>query len=826
MSQLITTTDISTIRPVFSQGASENIKRYNQLKKFFEQGKEYQVFAEPIPAGGQKIAWHTDFEGTAIPFAKLSQQEQETVKGRLKFQVNKLYQTVIQIVKSSGNNVNELFELLDSCIEIPNYNDIYVFQSSTGQKNFCIIRWGFTSDDFQAQSGLIERLIPIKVNSVPIKAVFSNDKIAPDQKISIEYLSYKSTSQTDLDGKIYLEDIPFFTKISAFQINPNTNEKIHEHSYVCDERDEFIFRIGVPNQDITFNIVDTSGRPIKNAPIFFEYQGNKIKKYTDDFGNIALQEIPIGTDINCIQNENFNKKFSCETGVTQYKMVGETPKTNMLFKVVDENGVPIPNALISFAFEGNQIERNSDSNGFILLENIVIGDKVNCEQILDGVNINKQNFICEKEKAEYLIGATKPILTGMMNIKLVDENKKALAENELKIEYNNQSVKLKTDEKGFVRLTDIPFGTNVKCSQMVDGVAKHQHIFVVEQDKTEYTMLGSLSKPIAKYSNIQVLVVNRKNEPIRNLKVTLTSGYNTTNQYTDDDGRTIFSAVNCTNELKLFVEHKNQKKEKKFFCKEDTELHKFVLGKKRFMWLLWLLLLLLLLALLFWFFILPKININNIVIVDTVQVVDTTHVMDTIPKAEPGMKVIVIDKKTNQPLSNAVVEITYQGKVLSGSTDLKGVVKFKEIPENDTIKITAKINATGFTEQLAQFNFVKEKIFYMSDESIDISEIIYPCGELIESKGYGSTIKTFDIKKTSGTLRIIFDMFSIPDKLIVYQGKASEISDDKIIWQTPNFVKGLHKESFSFNAPDGLVTVQIKGGDEEKTEWYFRVYCP
>ena len=38
MKQLITTTSISTIRPVFAQGASENIKRFHQLKKLFEEG--------------------------------------------------------------------------------------------------------------------------------------------------------------------------------------------------------------------------------------------------------------------------------------------------------------------------------------------------------------------------------------------------------------------------------------------------------------------------------------------------------------------------------------------------------------------------------------------------------------------------------------------------------------------------------------------------------------------------------------------------------------------------------------------------------------------
>jgi hypothetical protein len=93
--------------------------------------------------------------------------------------------------------------------------------------------------------------------------------------------------------------------------------------------------------------------------------------------------------------------------------------------------------------------------------------------------------------------------------------------------------------------------------------------------------------------------------------------------------------------------------------------------------------------------------------------------------------------------------------------------------------------------------------------------------------GYHSTIKTVAVETTSGKLTIGYDMFNIPDELIVYSGKASEISDSKIIFRTNGLVKGPFKKStFDFNSPDGLVTVRINGGDNSRTEWYFKVYCP
>ena len=243
MSQLITTTDISTIRPVFAQGASENIKRYNQLKKLFEIDKEYQVFAEPIPSGEQKIAWHTEFKGDAIPFADLSENQQEKAKKRLKYQVNRLYKAILKIVKHSNKNTKELYDLLDSCIEIPDYNDIYVIQNPNGQQNFCIIRWGFTSDDFKAQSGLIEKLIPLKVATINIKAIKPDKSIAPSETIFLEHNGQIKEMLTDKMGMLHLEDFPLMAEFVAFQ-KDKENEKIYEHKYQNDETLEFIFQIG------------------------------------------------------------------------------------------------------------------------------------------------------------------------------------------------------------------------------------------------------------------------------------------------------------------------------------------------------------------------------------------------------------------------------------------------------------------------------------------------------------------------------------------------------------------------------------------------------
>jgi len=754
MSQLIITTDISTIRPVFSQGASENIKRYNQLKKLFEKSKEYQVFAEPIPAGGQKIAWHTDFSGTPIPFGNLSQSEQENAKGRLKTQVNRLYKAVVNSSKGSEKSTKDLFDLIDSCIEIPDYKDIYVIKNSNGQSNFCIIRWGFTSDDFKAQTGLVEKLIPIKVDTFVIKAIISDGSVAANETIILENSNQTFEATTDSEGKIYLEDVDMLSQVIAYQ-KDDEGQKIYEHDFINDEKDEYIFQIG------------------EAAP----------------------------------------------------------PMQNVIIKTTDSSGKTLANILLSVKYGDNIITKQTNENGEIILGEIEANTEVSCTQIIDKKEINTVNFSVSEGKEIYSYQAQKPITSGQMNIKLVDEKGSPIVDSTVKLFYNGKEVELKTDDKGNVSLENVDFNTEIKCQQIVDGIAKHQTIFNFEKGKTDYIMKGSLPKPIARYANVKIQAVNRNKEAISNLKIIVDTGKDTSNLITDNNGEVFLTQVNCNNEILVKTEYQNKKTEKKFYCKEDNETHQLILGRRKGLFWLWLLPLILLLLALFYFFLLPIIlaDKESIVVVDTVTVVDTTHVIDTIPDVPDvvelkGINIIVLDKETNKPVENAKVVLEYNNQTVELRTGAGGSINFEDVPE-EKIEISVIINAENYTEQRATFMFTKEKTFYMSDQSVDVSEVEIPCGVTVDSKGYGSTIKTVRVKKSTGTVRIIYDTFSIPDEVIVYNGKSSEITDDKIVWRSKGFVKKLHRESFTINSPDSLITIQINGGDEERTEWYFKVYC-
>ena len=213
---------------------------------------------------------------------------------------------------------------------------------------------------------------------------------------------------------------------------------------------------------------------------------------------------------------------------------------------------------------------------------------------------------------------------------------------------------------------------------------------------------------------------------------------------------------------------------------------------------------------------------------DTTQVVPVTEPEVKTPE---GLTIAVWDEKTSEKIPGAKIVLEFgQGKKktkFEGIADENGVINFKDVPMDSTLKIDAKITMKDHPDYITSFLFEPEKKILIPEVSTDISDVPVPCGQQVVSKGFHSTLQTINLGKTSGTVTIGFDTFDIPDELIVYNGKSGEISDDKIIYRTNGFVKGpFKKASFKFDSPNGLITVRVNGGDNSKTQWYFKVYCP
>lgn len=746
MSQLIITTDVSSIRPVFNEGTAENIKRYNQLKKLFENTKEYKIFAEPIPAGGDKVAWHTEYEGKIIPFRKLDEEEREKTKGLLKTEVNKLYKTIVSIIDEDVNR-KRLFELIDSCIEIPDFDDIYLVQNANGQKNFCIVRWGFINEDFNSPKNLIANLVPLKVATVSFRAIKGNNKLATDEKINFEYDGGVKEFTTDDKGKIYLVDVNLLTSIKAYLLDEN-NTKLYEQEYIVENDFEHTFFIG--NQSL--------------------------------------------------------------------------PKQSVSIQTMDDNDNILSNITMKIQYDDVEFVTDSNSQGIIELGELFVDTTVNCSQLKNEKVLKDVSFSVVQGKSIYFVNIVKQKSKGTVKIRVIDEDFATIPFAEVQVKFQDRTEKyFNADENGEFSIEDMPFKEDVIFRQIIGGLPQFQQVMKFSDEQKVFEFKGKKVKTPLDYTKLIVSIVNSNDEPIPNLKVQIENGVKGYNQITDSNGIVVFDKIDCSKSITAIVENKGKRKTEEITCEGQETKKTIKLGKKIGLWWLWLLLALLLIALAVIF--IPKINFNKtpIVPVDTTNnIVDTNNVV--VPVQHTGMKFTVLNQD-GEILPNAKIELTFNDSVFTKTANDKGEIIFEKLTDSNKTA-TANISAPGYTNQLLTFRITSEKTIRLSNESVEISEIAIPCGTQIESQGYHSTIKTFYMKQPSGRFKLLFDMFSIADKLIIYKGPANQISEDKIIWQTQGFVSRLHTEYIDFESIDSLITVEIKGGDTTQTEWYFRVSCP
>ncbi len=748
MSQLIITTDVASIRPVFAEGAAENIKRYNQLKKLFENTEEYKIFAEPVFAGQDKIAWHTQYEGKIIPFRKLrdDEEEQEKAKRLLKNQVNKLYKRIIELIDEE-NTRERLFALIDSCLEIPDYDDIFIIQNTNGEKNYCIVRWGFVNDNFDAPTGLIAKLIPLKVADITVKVIKGNNKYAINEKIFIEIEGEEKELISDDKAEIRLNDVKLLSEISIYQKDEDGN-RLYEQKYKIFDDAQITFFIG---------------------------------------------------------NQEFIKQ-------------------NVIIQTLDSNDDILPHANLKIQYDDVEINAETDDEGKLKIGELFDGTVIKCSQIRRDKVIKTVEITVKKGKEIYFISLIRQKNKANVKIQVKSEDGQIIGNAEFQVKFPDGEVKhFKSDENGIIQIENAPLREAVIFRQIIDGLPQFQQILKFEDEGKIYQLKGIKVKQPGDITKLKVTVIDASESPISNLRIKIENGVKTYHKITNENGMAIFDNIDCYETIKVIADYKNKKKEQNVKCEGAESSVTIQLGKKAGLLWLWILLALLLIGLAIYF--IPKIDFSSkkVVANDTTQ---TTTDTTTIPIVKPsGMTLNLVDENGN-PVVNADVEISANDSILfSAKSDNFGKINFAELTDT-TQFITAIVKTENKKEQRFKFKVTPEKTLTIHEQSVDISEEILPCGTNVKSLGYHSTIKTFHMKTNSGQFKLRYNMNTIPDKIIVYNGSSSNISKDKIIWQSPSPEKNIHTQWLKFNSPDSLVTVEIQGGDTLLTQWDFTVFCP
>ena len=626
MSQPIITTDISSVRPVFTAGTSENIKRYNQLKKLFEEGKEYTVLAKPIPAGQDKITWHTEFDGNPEPFNKLTEEEQKTAKGRIKYQVNRMYKSAYYMLrKGDKHEIDEIFEILDSCIEIPDYDNIFRITNSNGKVNYVLIRWGFIGDDFNSGSGIIKKLVPLKVDTIKIK-VLDNGTPSVNKKVVVNHLGKIYQLQTDSMGYACVEDIPLGDKFTA-----ETDEENSLTEYICDGSDEYHLLIGTKSADMTFKIVDKNGKPIPGATISFTYDGRTFHETADQNGRITLRDIPEKTEI-IAKQDHITQSFVCDPQRDEYIFNGSSPSAELETTVINDSGETVPNVDITIEYPGASHSFTSDKNGKVIVDNL----PVNAEVTITCTDKNFNRAIIDLTTQEGFnmaeIKVKKKSTEGVMNIRVLDDSGAIITNSLIRCEFDDYKTELVTNDNGEITLNKVPFDTEVTCTQMIDGLGSRRHKFQFTKDNDLYILKGLKILGKAAISDLEIHIQNKKKQDIPNLRVTISDGHKDINRITNENGRVYVNELPRGKKYVITTEYKNKTTQTQCECTKDKELVNMYVGRSPWLFLIWLLPLLAILGFVIYKYLVP-------VIVDktstpVVAVADSTDT-NTQPEPEP-----------------------------------------------------------------------------------------------------------------------------------------------------------------------------------------------
>ena len=351
---------------------------YRQIKATFPNSNVYKIFAEPIVLeDGKKIAWASPYEGSAINFQHLSEEDKSLAQDILSSEIGKL----ISEIKKFDNN--EVIDFIYKCIEIPDLNDIYIVNSADG-KHAVITQWGFVNDTPGAEKGLLNKFINIKKIPMRFSVVYNDDlSAAPFEDIIFEIDKKQQSAKSDENGIIELEKIKENAFVKAYEASDSEKQNIQ--NFTCYENGNYTIKV-TPKGDMNIIVTDQNSIPQPAVEFVFEFDSRKENAVSGPDGRIVLKRLKNSTHVAAYQPSESGAKnnlnnFIYERSKGEYRIVIqveelkiEEPKThNMRFKVIDEKNNIIKNADVIVKYNGITKTLKTDSEGYVELTDVPLG---------------------------------------------------------------------------------------------------------------------------------------------------------------------------------------------------------------------------------------------------------------------------------------------------------------------------------------------------------------------------------------------------------------------------------------------------------------------
>ncbi len=236
MDILLKQTSTKSVRPMLVDNIKQT-KRHSIFIKLFDYNQAYRLFSKPETSheAAGIMRWNTDFETPFFEYDKLPDSEKLRFNAVLKNQLKDLYNRALYIFETDPDNKN-IFKVLDRALEIPDYSDINITDNN-GKHYIVLSRWGTIYDSHNAKTGLIQKLVPMKIKDIRLIFKMDDNTVASGKTIEINILGKTNRYTTDSEGVIILGDVPFWEKYTVSFRNSKGEIIVNEH-FECTSRNE------------------------------------------------------------------------------------------------------------------------------------------------------------------------------------------------------------------------------------------------------------------------------------------------------------------------------------------------------------------------------------------------------------------------------------------------------------------------------------------------------------------------------------------------------------------------------------------------------------
>jgi hypothetical protein len=568
---------------------------------------------------------------------------------------------------------------------------------------------------------------------------------------------------------------------------------------------------------------DIYNEPLVNAEVHFELNKTKKLFVTDNEGYIEFTDAIQGAKVTCFINPDDKQKFIFEEG-KEISINLIPPGNNMVFVAESTEGKIISGAEVVFEYSGHTIIKTSDNTGQIVLSGIPQNTEVKAYQILDEKEIHVSMHQCLKDVLKYPVKVDPPRVYTDMKIKLVDKSGVSIKNAEVSVKRGLKELEAITGQDGRFFIEKVEIGSTIECKQLISGRMMPWHKLKCDADIDEYILHGEKPTFYTNYNDkldsqvrVKFRLVNSKGLPIPNAVMRFEYRDHVRNKYSNQNGETMIDDVLIGDKLLVSVDIKGKKVESSFICQQDNEKHEIIYNTGNLP--IWFIVipLALLIALILYFNPFSKSGKTPDAVEQDQELIKKDTVIIT------NYIFSVKNSKTKQAVAETKIRLIYKDSVIEKYTNQKGIAEFGNRPH----KLPVKYELAKFGYFSVAKGFELDSIFHVSitrNDSIEIDPVVAACGTEHKSTGAKISVRTFKMNMAKGRLSIWYNLFNIPTKVEIYNGKATGKDASKLIFSNKSFLKGINNPGFLFESPDSTVTVFMEG-ISDKTTWVYKLYC-